>query len=126
MACSRASARKSIFTRSGSPDSRPYRGRDGVRQWFARLKHRGHDQQIILSEARDVGAGRAFAGGSLSLSGECNIGPFWALHRIDGGLIVAAKPRRAERSKRSRQAAIERERARRATDIVTRARATLR
>ena len=67
-----------------------YRGHDGVREWFARLRRLGHDYRIVLAEARDAGDGRVFASGSLTLGGEADVGPFCALHRIAGGVIVSA------------------------------------
>lgn len=67
-----------------------YGGHEGVREWFDRLTRLRHEHRIVLSEARAVGVGQVFAAGSLSLAGEPDIGPFCALHRFDGGLIVAA------------------------------------
>lgn len=66
-----------------------YRGHDGVREWFAQLQRSRHEHRIVFSEGRDIGEGRVFASGSLSLAGESDIGPFCALHRLAGGLIVA-------------------------------------
>lgn len=68
----------------------PYRGHDGVREWFAQLERLRQEHRIVLSEARSVGDGQVFAAGSLSLRGEPDVCPFCALHRLDGGLIVAA------------------------------------
>ena len=67
-----------------------YRGHDGVREWFARLRHLRHEYRIVLHEAREISEGRVFASGSLSLAGKSDVGSFCALHRLDGGLIVAA------------------------------------
>ena len=67
-----------------------YGGHDGVREWFAQLTRLRHELRIVLSDARGVGEGQVFAAGSLSLAGGPDIGPFCALHRLDGGLIVAA------------------------------------
>ena len=67
-----------------------YSGHHGVREWFAQLDRLHHHHRIVLSEARSVGDGQVFATGSLSLVGEPGISPFCALHRLDGGLIVAA------------------------------------
>ena len=66
-----------------------YRGHDGVPDWFARLEHLRHDYRMVLGEMREVGDGRVFAGVSLSQGPESNVGPFSAMHRINGGLIVA-------------------------------------
>ncbi len=66
-----------------------YRGHDGVREWFTQLKHLRHEHLIVLCEAREAGQGQVFTSGSLGLAGEPDIGPFCALRRISGGLIVA-------------------------------------
>ncbi|HUA48779.1 MAG TPA: nuclear transport factor 2 family protein [Solirubrobacteraceae bacterium] len=67
-----------------------YRGQDGVREWFAQLTELRHEHRIALHEARELAEGRVFAAGSLSLAGVSDLGPFWALYRFDGELIVAA------------------------------------
>ena len=67
-----------------------YSGHDGVREWFGRLERLRHEHKIVLSETRDLGDGRVFARGRLSLGGSAEVGPFSAVQRIDGGLIVAA------------------------------------
>ncbi len=67
-----------------------YRGHDGVREWFTRLRYLHHEYRIVVRETQELGDGRVFATGSLSLAGESDIGPFCALHRLDRGLIVAA------------------------------------
>jgi SnoaL-like domain len=67
-----------------------YRGHDGVREWLATLEQLGHDHQIVLDDVRDLGDGRVLASGSLNLGGERDVGPFAAVDRVDGGLIVAA------------------------------------
>jgi SnoaL-like protein len=38
-----------------------YRGRDGVREWFAHLRQACHDYRIAACEVRDLGAGRCSA-----------------------------------------------------------------
>jgi ketosteroid isomerase-like protein len=67
-----------------------YRGHEGVREWFERLRTLRHEHRVVLREAQEMDGGRVFASGSLSLAGESDIGPFFALHRLEGGLIVAA------------------------------------
>lgn len=67
-----------------------YHGHTGVREWFAQLRRLRHEHRIVLSEARAVGEGQVITVGSLSLAGEPHIGPFCGLHRLAGGLIVAA------------------------------------
>ena len=70
--------------------SSSYRGHDGVRTWFAELRRRRHEHQIVLAEVRCVGEDQVHAVGSLSLADELDIGPFCGLHRLAGGRIVAA------------------------------------
>ncbi len=67
-----------------------YHGHDGVRVWFAQLRRLRHEHRIVVSDARAVGEEQVIAVGSLSLAGEPDIGPFCGLHRLAGGLIVAA------------------------------------
>jgi ketosteroid isomerase-like protein len=66
-----------------------YRGHDGVREWFGRLTRLRHDHRIVLHGTRDLGGGRVFASGALSLVGQPEVGPFCALHRLERGVIVA-------------------------------------
>jgi len=67
-----------------------YGGHDGVREWFTRLRRLRHEYRIVVHEARETSEGRVFASGSLSLAGKPDIGPFCAVHRLDGGRIVIA------------------------------------
>jgi ketosteroid isomerase-like protein len=67
-----------------------YRGHDGVREWFGRLTTLCHEHRVVLNETRHLGDGRIFALGSTSLRSQPDIGPFCPLHRLEGGLIVAA------------------------------------
>jgi SnoaL-like domain len=67
-----------------------FHGHRGVREWWARLEPLGQEHQIVLAEVRDLGDGRVLASGSLTLGGECDLGPFSAVDRVEGELIVAA------------------------------------
>jgi hypothetical protein len=67
-----------------------YRGHDGVRQWFARGTQLRHEHLIVLSDVHGAGDGKVLAVGALTLAGDFELEPFCALHRIAGGLIVAA------------------------------------
>jgi hypothetical protein len=67
-----------------------YRGHDGVRQWFARLKLSRLEQRFLLADVRGIGEGKVYAVGYLSLAGQRNIARFCALNWLDGRLIVAA------------------------------------
>jgi len=68
-----------------------YRGRDGVREWFAHLQQGHHEYRIAVCQVRDLGAGKVFASGLLSLGDETDIGPVCMLHQHDGGMIVSAR-----------------------------------
>lgn len=67
-----------------------YRGHDGVREWWLNLERHHVEYQIGISDVRSVGGGMVLAVGSLRLVDELEITPFRALHRVTGGLIVAA------------------------------------
>jgi ketosteroid isomerase-like protein len=67
-----------------------YRGHDGVREWFTRLRRSRQDHPIVIRETREVGNGRVVATGSLHLEGETEIGCFCAVNRIEDGVIGAA------------------------------------
>jgi ketosteroid isomerase-like protein len=68
-----------------------YRGRDGVREWFARLRQAHHEYRISVSQVRDLGGGKVFASGLLSLGDESDVGPICMLHQLDGEMIVTAR-----------------------------------
>ena len=69
-----------------------YHGHSGVRDWFTQLRSLRHPHRIVLSDVRDLGDGNVFAVGALSVAaGEPEIGPFCALHRLNGRLIIAAR-----------------------------------
>lgn len=55
-----------------------YQGHDGVRDWFAQLRHRHDAYRIVLRETRSSDGGRLVASGALGLAGHGDIGPFWA------------------------------------------------
>ena len=60
------------------------------RRWFARLTQLRHEHVFVLSDVHGAGDHRVLAVGGLTVAGEFEIAPFCALHRIAGGLIVAA------------------------------------
>jgi hypothetical protein len=68
------------------------RGRNGVTRWFGDLVRLRHEHRIVLDELGVIAVGQVLAVGSLALADEpdVEIGPFHALHRLKGGLIVAA------------------------------------
>ena len=67
-----------------------YRGHDGVREWFTRLRRSRQDHPIVIHEARAVGEAHVVATGSIRLEGADDIGSFCAVNRIGEGLILAA------------------------------------
>jgi len=67
-----------------------YRGRDGVREWFGRLRQGRHEHRIAVCEVRDLGAGKVFASGSLRLGDEADVGPVCLLQQLEAGMIVSA------------------------------------
>lgn len=69
---------------------RSYRGHDGVRSWLRQLEELGHRQRIHISEMRGGSDGEVLGVGSLLLSRDADPARFWLLHRVEGGLIVAA------------------------------------
>jgi hypothetical protein len=68
----------------------PYRGPDGVRDWWEKLQHRHSEYELRVSDVWCAGEGQVFAVGSLRVAGELDVGPFRALHRLGEGLIAAA------------------------------------
>ena len=67
-----------------------YRGHEGVRRWFAQLRHSRHEHRIVISHVQGVGEDWVLATGFLSLAGEPNISTFCAVHRIADGVIATA------------------------------------
>jgi ketosteroid isomerase-like protein len=67
-----------------------YRGHDGIREWFTRLRRSDQDHPIVIYETRAVGEALVLATGSIRLDGEAEIGSFCAVNRIDDGVIAAA------------------------------------
>lgn len=67
-----------------------YRGHDGVREWFTRLRRSRQDHPIVIAQTRPVGDAHVLATGSIRLNGEDDIGSFCAVNRIDDGLIATA------------------------------------
>lgn len=68
-----------------------YRGHAGVREWFAHLRQSHHEYRIAVCHLRDLGAGKVFATGLLSLGDEPDIGPICMLHELHGGVIVTGR-----------------------------------
>jgi len=67
-----------------------YHGHDAVRRWFAEFTRLGLDYLIELEDVRVQGEGEVIALGSVGV-GHGAIAPFGAVHRLAGGLIVAAR-----------------------------------
>jgi ketosteroid isomerase-like protein len=68
-----------------------YEGHAGVREWFASLQRLEHRHRIDLSETSTIGDGRVIAAGTLSGGDPDGPSSFWALDRLEGGMIVAAR-----------------------------------
>jgi hypothetical protein len=69
-----------------------YHGHTGVREWFTQFLSLRAAHHIVLSDVRDLGEGKVFAVGALRVAAdEPEIGPFCALHRLNGRLIIAAR-----------------------------------
>jgi ketosteroid isomerase-like protein len=68
---------------------RRYRGHEGVQDWFAQLVQAPQAFRVVLREVSDVGPNVTLAAGSLTLPGAPDAGPFFALHQIRDGVIVA-------------------------------------
>jgi ketosteroid isomerase-like protein len=67
-----------------------YRGHDGVREWFTRLRRWRQDHPIVIHGTRAVGEAYVLVTGAIRLDGESDIGSFCAVNWIDDGLILAA------------------------------------
>lgn len=68
----------------------PYRGHDGIRDWFQALHDAGHAYTIDLHEVRIPRADEVLGIGELRFPGNGETFPFWARDLIDGGLISLA------------------------------------
>lgn len=69
----------------------PYQGHEGLREWFSTLRRMSHEHRIELTETSFLGEGRVIAGGSLSPADGTGQTSFWALERLEAGLIVSAR-----------------------------------
>ena len=58
-----------------------YRGHEGVRCWFAQLRHSRHEHRIVISQVQGVGEDWVPATGFLSLAGEPDISRVRAIRR---------------------------------------------
>jgi ketosteroid isomerase-like protein len=67
-----------------------YRGHDGVREWFASLRHSRQHHPIVIQKTLDVGSGRILAMGCFLVDGEPAIASFCAMNRIEAGVIATA------------------------------------
>lgn len=68
-----------------------YEGHAGVHEWFAALQRLEHRHRVELSEASRIGDGRVIAAGTLSGGDPGGPVSFWALDRLEAGMIVAAR-----------------------------------
>lgn len=68
---------------------RSYRGHDGVRSWFARMKELDFEHRFAVSDIRGDSE-EAMAVGKLRLEPDADPIRFWMLDKIGNGLIVSA------------------------------------
>lgn len=68
---------------------RSYRGHDGIRKWFARLRELGLGHRLAVSNVRADGD-KTIAIGTLRLEPGDDPVRFWILDQIEDGLIVSA------------------------------------
>jgi ketosteroid isomerase-like protein len=69
---------------------RYYRGHDGVRGWFARMKELNHQHRIALHNLRAEPDGEVIAIGELRLENDPDPARFWARDQVEDGQIVVA------------------------------------
>ncbi len=74
-----------------------YQGHQGVGEWFAGLQEMEHRHRVELSQASAVGSGRVIASGTLTAANSAGPTSFWALERLEAGLIVAARHHLSDR-----------------------------
>jgi ketosteroid isomerase-like protein len=68
---------------------RSYRGHDGVRSWFARMKELGLEHRFAVSDVRGDNE-EAMAVGKLRLEPDTDPIRFWMLDKVEDGRIVSA------------------------------------
>lgn len=69
---------------------RCYRGHDGVRAWFERMREHGHSHRIAVHNLRAESDGEVVAVGELHLDEGADPARFWARDRVvDDGIAVA-------------------------------------
>lgn len=73
-----------------------YWGHRGVGEWFSALQELEHGHRVELAQTSAVGSGRVIASGTLSTDTSAPAS-FWALERLEAGLIVAARHHLSER-----------------------------
>jgi SnoaL-like domain len=69
---------------------RYYRGHDGVRLWFARMRELSHEYRIALRNIRGEAGGEVVAIGELHLQEEAEAARFWARDKVENGQIVVS------------------------------------
>jgi ketosteroid isomerase-like protein len=74
-----------------------YHGHEGLREWFSTLQRMAHEHRIELSETSSLGEGRVIAAGALVDAGGAGRSSFWALERLEAGLIVSERHHLSDR-----------------------------
>ncbi len=75
---------------------RTYNGRDGITRWHGRLGRLHLDDRIEVRELTVPGTMTVLAVGRLGVEALDSWTPFWGVHTIDDGLIVAARHHRGD------------------------------
>lgn len=74
-----------------------YRGHRGVSEWLDELRRMEDHRRVELAQTSSVGTGRVIAAGTLSGGDPAAPASFWALERLERGLIVAARHHLSDR-----------------------------
>lgn len=70
---------------------RTYRGHDGVARWYERLARLDLSYEIAIETLALTDDATILAVGELRYRDIGRAGPFWGVHRVDGGMIVSAQ-----------------------------------
>lgn len=77
--------------------SSTYQGHEGIGDWFVDLREMGHRHRVKLVQASAVGSGRVIVSGTLTTADSASPASFWALERLEAGLIIAARHHLSDR-----------------------------
>jgi ketosteroid isomerase-like protein len=74
-----------------------YEGHRGVGEWFAGLREMEHGHRVELTQTSAVGSNRVIAAGTLTAANSAGPASFWALTRLEAGLIVSSRHHLSDR-----------------------------